>query len=70
MTVLPSKLDGDTGQSKITLRFSKTPPEASSINVRLHASTSEDLLCDLGPPTRTYYKEDVRYSCRPPSVIS
>jgi len=32
------------------------------ITIELGCTTAEDLLCDLGPSTRTYFKEDVRVS--------
>ncbi|KAG8931337.1 hypothetical protein FRC02_002844 [Tulasnella sp. 418] len=47
----------------ITIHF-HVPPSASTsvppVTVRLGISTAEDLICDLGTPTRVHYKEDDR----------
>lgn len=34
--------------------------DSSSLDVVLHETTSQDLLLDLGPPLRKYWKEDDR----------
>lgn len=42
----------------IVLRFH--PTSSPPIHVRLGVTTAQDLLSDLGPPLRTFYKEDDR----------
>ncbi|KZT20389.1 UPF0183-domain-containing protein [Neolentinus lepideus HHB14362 ss-1] len=37
-------------------------PSAEPIHIRLGVTTAQDLLCDLGAPLRTHYKEDDRMS--------
>ncbi|KAI0030703.1 UPF0183-domain-containing protein [Vararia minispora EC-137] len=44
----------------VTLRF--YPDVKQIVRVRLGVTTAQDLLCDLGPPLRTFYKEDDRMS--------
>ena len=36
------------------------PSQSEPILVRLGVSTAQDLACDLGPPLRIHYKEDIR----------
>lgn len=36
------------------------PSSAPFLRLSIGSSTSEDLLCDLGAPVRTFWKEDVR----------
>lgn len=43
----------------IVLRFYPTL-SSESIHVRLSVTTAQDLICDLGPPLRKFYKEDDR----------
>lgn len=43
----------------VVLRFYPTS-SSESIHVRLGVTTAQDLICDLGPPLRTFYKEDDR----------
>lgn len=57
------QLGDEISPTKIALRASGSE-ETSPIEIQLHESSSEDLLCDLGSPTRTYWKEDVRAPCR------
>ncbi|KAI0268387.1 UPF0183-domain-containing protein [Gloeopeniophorella convolvens] len=42
----------------VVLRF--YPTTSPPVHVRLGVTTAQDLLSDLGPPLRTYYKEDDR----------
>ena len=42
----------------VTLYFYPTGSEP--IRILLKSSTAQDLMCDLGPPVRTHYKEDDR----------
>ncbi|KAA1466328.1 UPF0183-domain-containing protein [Dentipellis sp. KUC8613] len=44
----------------VLLRF--YPNETEPVHIRLGATTAQDLLCELGPPLRTFYKEDDRMS--------
>lgn len=49
------------GRSRVTLHFVNLPsgPAVEPFDIILGVSTSEDVTCTLGPPLRTYYKEDV-----------
>ncbi len=50
------------GQS-ITLHFYVPPSEPpSNLTIRINETLAQDLLCDLGPPLRKYWKEDNRIS--------
>jgi len=44
----------------VTLRF--FPHLDKPVRIRLGETTAQDLVCDLGPPLRTFYKEDDRMS--------
>ncbi|CAE6478320.1 unnamed protein product [Rhizoctonia solani] len=44
----------------IYLHFFTPDPEDPPIRVRLGVTTAQDLICDLGPPVLTHYKEDDR----------
>jgi len=44
----------------VVLRF--YPLSTEPVHIRLGVTTAQDLLCDLGPPLRTFYKEDDRMS--------
>lgn len=42
----------------MVLRF--YPDPSSAVHVRLGVTTAQDLILDLGPPLRTFYREDDR----------
>ena len=52
-------------RSKVELRFVSLPssPALEPVDVVLGGTTAEDITCTLGPPLRTYYKEDVSQRC-------
>ena len=58
------QLDASRAPSSVLLHFhhspyASTPP--SPIVLQIGQTTSEDLLCDLGSPVRSFWKEDVRF---------
>lgn len=52
----------------VVLRF--FPASTDPVRVRLGVTTAQDLMCELGPPLRTFYKEDDRMAihARNPSL--
>ncbi|CAD6572241.1 MAG: hypothetical protein CYPHOPRED_004757 [Cyphobasidiales sp. Tagirdzhanova-0007] len=66
---LPAVADGDIshlGDASIpTIIFVNTislDNSAEPVKIELGTSSAEDLICELGPPVRTYWKEDHRLS--------
>jgi len=61
LSLLFFQLDESRQPVGITLHL-HSAPDASSlepINLELGVTTNEDLLCDLGSPIRSFWKEDV-----------
>lgn len=55
----------------MTLHLIDNPsgPVLEPVEILIGVTTAEDITCTLGPPLRTFYKEDVSRACEPSSRV-